>query len=576
MMRKYDKILSLALKSLQSTFILLWLYCLRKTDSYFVVYILWAIAGIYGTWSNKQKLNGFSMRETICGCTFSGIISFLVCLANYMLFITLAPVPRILAGISTIIGGFVCTKSIFFLILSRIPQEKLEKREFHAGRVFLSFFIGIFLIYLTYLLYAAYPAYLTPDSYESLRQISENNYINNNPFWYTMFIKLAQNVGLLFTTDPYMALGTYSIFQIVLLSLVFAYTLLTFYQVGLSYKWIASVFVLYGFSPYDLAFSATMWKDIVFAAAILLWITAMFRILRDVGSDVGNSIAFGLGCAGTCIMRTNGWYVVLVSAIFIFGILREKKYRKLLYIMAAILVVCWIFLNPVLSYMEVRDTDFVEGLALPFQQMARVVFNEYPLSETDRAMLDKIFDLDKIPEVFAHATVDPIKQTVFRQDQRQYLMEHAGEYIALWLRLGASHLSEYVKAWIELTKGYWNGGYPYEIYYLGESMPFNGVLDPAVYGNIKLGLHTYFDFLENFVLYQPFVSIGLHVWILLGCLFVNLSRKRHSIVLAIPVVVVVLGLWIGAPINAEFRYVYPMFVSLPVILAATLYTKEKV
>jgi len=36
-------------------------------------------------------------------------------------------------------------------------------------------------------------------------------------------------------------------------------------------------------------------------------------------------------------------------------------------------------------------------------------------------------------------------------------------------------------------------------------------------------------------------------------------------------VVLVAGLWLGTPVFAEFRYAYPIFLCMPVILAVTIF-----
>ena len=48
-------------------------------------------------------------------------------------------------------------------------------------------------------------------------------------------------------------------------------------------------------------------------------------------------------------------------------------------------------------------------------------------------------------------------------------------------------------------------------------------------------------------------------------------KKREEFLLTVPVMVLLAGLWLGTPVFAEFRYAYPMFLSAPVILGATVF-----
>ena len=57
---------------------------------------------------------------------------------------------------------------------------------------------------------------------------------------------------------------------------------------------------------------------------------------------------------------------------------------------------------------------------------------------------------------------------------------------------------------------------------------------------------------------------------------INILRRRKEFLLAIPLVVLVAGLWLGTPVYSEFRYAYPIFLTMPVILAATIFEEQHV
>ena len=52
---------------------------------------------------------------------------------------------------------------------------------------------------------------------------------------------------------------------------------------------------------------------------------------------------------------------------------------------------------------------------------------------------------------------------------------------------------------------------------------------------------------------------------------INILKKKKEFLLSIPLLVLIAGLWLGTPVYSEFRYAYPMFVSLPLILAVTIF-----
>ena len=60
-----------------------------------------------------------------------------------------------------------------------------------------------------------------------------------------------------------------------------------------------------------------------------------------------------------------------------------------------------------------------------------------------------------------------------------------------------------------------------------------------------------------------------------GCLVLNIKNKRTELVLAIPGIIILVGLWLGTPVYTEFRYAYPMILSIPLVLCTTLYHKDQ-
>ena len=68
---------------------------------------------------------------------------------------------------------------------------------------------------------------------------------------------------------------------------------------------------------------------------------------------------------------------------------------------------------------------------------------------------------------------------------------------------------------------------------------------------------------------------GLMLLCAVGCLVLNIKNKRTELVLAIPGIIILVGLWLGTPVYTEFRYAYPMILSIPLVLCTTLYHKDQ-
>lgn len=560
---------------LQICFIVFWVYTLLGTDSYYSVYLLCAFAGVICTVQNSRSSNRFDLKTSGILLCFAVWFASTTVLANYGLFIVRPVLERCVCAVGALLGGTTAGYHVISFIAVRVPFSiQRRKDERSASRVFFLSFCLMEGIYLVYLLGAAYPGYFTPDVFNSIDQIIKGVYVNNNPFWYTMSIKAIAGLGYGIFGTTNAALAFYVFCQGLFMAAVFSYVLVTLYQIGIPTKIVAAIGTVYGLLPYHIAYSATMLKDIPFSVSCLLFVVSLYRIIRDVGKKQSlNYLFFAFGAFIFCLMRTNGLASFFVTMLVVLLLLRKSRKRVLVILVVMILVLSWILTNPVLEKWNVGSTDFVEGLAVPFQQIARVITMGYELDPYEYEMLNKVFDVELIPEVFQHECVDPIKRAAFREDGRVYLRENLNAYVKLWVQMAKEHPGEYVKAWIELTKGYWNSGYQYWIYFIGGENPAIGLVRPETLP-LKGFFEGYFKLVESMVIFQPLYSIGFHVWLLFACLALNVKQKRMELVLAIPGIIIILGLWLGTPVFSEFRYAYPMILSMPLIIGTTLYHKN--
>lgn len=58
-------------------------------------------------------------------------------------------------------------------------------------------------------------------------------------------------------------------------------------------------------------------------------------------------------------------------------------------------------------------------------------------------------------------------------------------------------------------------------------------------------------------------------------MLVNFLKKRKEALLGLPVLVLLIGLWLGTPVYAEFRYAYPLFLTMPLIGCATAFAPNE-
>lgn len=549
---------------LQVFLIWFWMTALSDTESFFSAYSLTAFIGLFSVIDNAQKPFYLSKVQFV-GCFLCSLaISLFVILAEYRIFYTFD-----LRCFLCWLGGFLAIWNIHILILKTACLQRSVRPVFSSKVLFLSLFAFISVVDLLYLFLIAYPGVLSGDSVATVLQISQGSYNNTMPFWHTMFVKLFFETGLFLFRDINAAIAFFHCIQIFILAFCMAYSVVTIYESGAPSLYVCLCIFIYALLPYNIVYSVTLWKDVLFGASALLMITALFRILNHMGRHA--PVAFFIGSFGFCLMRTNGWVAFLLVFLCAFFSLR-KAHKKLLVFLFIILLLSGFMTGPLISAMNIPQTDLVEAFAVPFQQVARYIIEDGWLDEVETEQLSMAFDLDKVKELYHPNGVDPIKFGAFRYENVGYIKEYFHDYLSLYLLMWTRNPEIMAEAWIEQTKGFWNSGYADPMYDIGVVGNTLGIVHTppanAVLSRIDQTIQSWRSVPQ---LLEPLHSIGLHVWILMVCFVVNLTAKKKAYLLCIPCLVLAVGLWFGTPVFAEFRYAYPILLSVPLILAVTLF-----
>lgn len=569
---------------LQFIMIAVWVSNLAGTDAYFSVYALCGVISAVCLFDNYSHDLRMEKGIRIWGIFLSVLFSVAVVMANYALFAIVRNPKEISSGtnmilnlfnaLCTLIGGYVAAENVLCWVLGRFPRAKrispADQPGKHPGRIFWGTFLIISLINLAYHFFVSYPGVLTLDSIHQIQQIRDGVYSNHHPFWHTMVIKLFLEIGYAIFGDINRAVAVYTVAQILIMAACFGYVLMTLCQAGVPKVWMVASFAIYALMPYNIVYSNVMWKDILFGGAVCVFLTAMYRILKGIGGkQLWNYVVFAGSGLGFCLWRSNGFLAIL-AAFLVFLLVLRKDHKKLLIVMFAVLVTGWVMKGPVLSAMHVTDPDLVESLSIPVQQVARVITDGCELTQEETELLENVVDIEEVPKLYNSGISDNIKNEI-RSKDNAYFEENIGQYLKLWLQLLVRYPGEYVKAWIDQTKGYWGGGYPNWIY--GEFINENDMgIAMSERSNILFRLFKmYSTFSRNVIFFEPLHSIGLHVWVLAIVCFLNLVKKRREWLLAVPLLAMVLTLMVATPVYAEFRYAYAIFTACPLVVPVSLY-----
>jgi len=564
---------------IQMIIILYWMMFLLKSDSYYVPYLIAGVLGCVSLYQNtRSHENRFKKENKLLITASSFGFAIVVMAANYNVFAALAQehsiLYRSLVLVAVFLGGFFSAYNSLRFVMESTRDFYWGKYEhsWNCTVVFGLSVTAISLINLAMLFLCYYPGVLSPDSCDQIRQIMAGAYSNHHPFYHTMLIKFFLFVGMKVFDDLNAAVALYGVFQILFMACCFSYTVVTLYQMKISKKLIIGCWLFYAVMPFHIIYSFTMWKDVMFGGFVLLFSISVFRFMKNIGRKSMNYLVILIGSIGMCLFRSNGWFAFLVTLI-VFAWLYRKKYIKLCLTFAFVLLFTFVLKHPVLACFNVSQPDVIEGLSIPAQQIARVVTDCNDLTGEQKTLLGKVIDLEAIPDTYAKHISDPIKNLVRKTANQEYLEENKAAYLKLYLQIGIYHPGEYIKAWIDQTRGYWNGGYDYWIWTLD------------IIGNNDLGIDRtmhierldmlfvpYCEFYLNDSFFQIFLCIGFYVWIMAGLGIINIARNnKDSFFCVFPSIAVIASLLVATPVFSEFRYAYNVFCCIPFFVFSPFY-----
>jgi len=429
-------------------------------------------------------------------------------------------------------GGFVTFANIQSYLIFRAENPSLKEKvhRFRPAAVFAISALLLILIYALVLFIGFYPGLLSPDSVNQVEQTFTGVYSNHHPFWHTMIIQFCLRAGTAVWRDINAGVCLYSMVQILCMACAFAYILMTLYQMKLSYGVIIPCLIYFAVMPYHVIYSFTMWKDVLFGAAMAVFITALYRIMADIpekgGTNVPNMILLAVSALGTCLLRSNGqiaFAVAFAAAIFVLG----KKHLRVLLMLAAVLVVSVVMKYPLLSALHVTQPDTIESLSIPSQQIARIIADGGELTDEQTELLENVVDVDRVAETYRWYTSDFIKDLVREKNNQEYISEHRMEFIKLYLQLGMQHPSGFIKGWIDATKGFFNGGYGL-FRWLVVNGNDRGIEMNTLSDGFYNAVSVYADAYNKVFILQPFVSIGLFVWVICMIFAAGIASRRKT------------------------------------------------
>ncbi|MCM1268960.1 MAG: DUF6020 family protein [Bacteroidales bacterium] len=444
--------------------------------------------------------------------------------------------------------------------------------RFYREHTALCAFLLCMLCWLPYYLYQ-YPGIMTPDSINQFEQVlGLVPWSNHHPWMHTLVFGLFYRIGYALTGDMAAAVSVYTFFQMCLLAGSIAYFISTLRACRIRPFVLLLITAFYALIPYHAVFSVTIWKDIPFAAAALLFGCALLRLSVFGSVNAKNLIVFTISGVMICLFRSNGWYGFLLALPFLLFGFRNKA-KRIYPLLLAILLCAVVVKYPVMRAFRVEQPDFIESVSIPMQQITAVICNDRELRPEERALIEKVVDLTYIRDLYNPGFADNIKELVRAGDQ-DYLVTHKQEFFKLWFRLGLRYPGDYLRAYINQTYGYW---YPDSFYLVAEAEGVSatdlGVSHRPLIGGplVVKGKEIAIKLGGMVPIYGTLWSMGVACWILLFSICTVIIRgEAEKLICYLPSVTLLLTVLIATPVAAEFRYVYFMVLSLPFYLITAM------
>ena len=521
--------------------------------------------------------------------TFSALFAIMFVLPNYALW--WLPTPEyagrlfvlgyhVLYVFTVLAGTFTGFLNIFEYI-ENLDQYlwKPVNTEKSAVWVFVSALCLISMVYISILIFCKYPGNVVTDSFAQIYQVTgDSPYSNHHPVYHTIVIGMFMKLGFALFGNINAAIATYHFFQIIFMAVCFSYSVMTLYEMKAPRWIILLVTIGYAFLPYHIMYSFTMTKDVMFGGFALVMIVSVGRYLRGIGNACFNIGVFAVSSLGVCLFRSNGLIAYVLWAFLALILLRKEK--RVLIIMLIVIVLGFIMKKPVLNYIGIRQTDMIESLSIPLQQIGRTLRDCDDFETEELELISKVVDPKDLGEKYWPDSSDPIKEFIREAGNEAELVDNKWVYFKLYLEIGLRHPFEYLVAWVDETSGFWNAGY--------SKFPWLDFVDPGIYDNrynvervVRIPLlnqivNEALWLFEQFPILQLFLCLGLYTWIYIILLYISIIRRDKSMIMSVAFfLAVIITLLIANPVNKELRYVYAGLCMIPYGLVLVLKNDQK-
>ena len=417
------------------------------------------------------------------------------------------------------------------------------------------------------LLLAYGPVRMSADSVVVIGQAVGGNPLSDaHPILYTFLVGACLRLGQMLGS---ILAGAYlfSLLQMAFLAAVLSYSVHWMHKNGCPALLCLPALACFALSPVFALNGLTMWKDVPFNACLLLLVMLLYPICQSRGAWLieNRHMAVFLGlCAAVCFLRGNGFVLVLATCAGLVLAFRTRAKRLLLFF-AGLLAVIALIQGPLYAAFGIGRLGTVESAAIPLQQVGRAIATGAELNDEQREIIERFMPVESIRENYRPPSPDYIKK--HPDFNTPAFNQNFGDFMRVWLELAPQNAAEYANAWLLETLGYWKFDFAGRTVYTEDE-------NNGVYGiEYKDLVHRFTGFnLRQFALDRSaFLTMGvMALAVLFACAQLIAGRQSRMALCFLPLVLLWLGLMLGAPTYSDFRYMLVFAFAMPVVVFITL------
>ena len=449
----------------------------------------------------------------------------------------------------------------------------------HTAPLFIVLTAFFMILWIPYLM-TYWPGGIYSDTVDSIQTAMGNaEWDNHNPILYTFIWRLVFLVtGYFNGNGEYPGLKFFTVFQMLLIALIMAYFIARCVRRGVHRAFVALIIVYTALCPLYPFYGISLWKDTIFSIAMFIFSLFLFAtVAGDEDMKTVDYVWYGLLLLLVIFLRNNGIYIAAFTALITFLILRNQlraKARRLGIISLAVIIISFIIQGPVYDSLGFNSIKKGESLGIPIQQTAYIIASGGVIEDEAYEVLDEIMPMYNWITLYDPVVADTIKFDP--SFNRTYFNMRTGDFIKAYLTLIKDNPIPALKGYMLATMGFWDATKSSSIAYICNTH----------FGNATFFMTDYFEYylgwsFKKLVEPKHYLSSGLMVWFMLLTLVAALSKRRYRLVIPIlPTIGLWLTLMIATPVSFSFRYVYSLFLCIPlyilIILSSRVFPAGKV